>query len=73
MIEIEKGIPMPERSKTGRKGKYPFSEMEVGDSFFLDDKTQKSVASTVTSARKKFGFTFAARDEDTGVRIWRTA
>lgn len=54
MFEIEKGIPVPKRTgATGPRGsKYPFAEMEPGDSFFVD--STKSAASTRSSVRASF-------------------
>lgn len=35
-MEIVKGIPIPRTRRTGGKYKYPWMEMEVGDSFAVD-------------------------------------
>ena len=36
MITIEKGIPMPEQK---RHAKYPWDQLEVGDSFFIPNSS----------------------------------
>ena len=75
-MKIEKNIPIPDRdmSGLGRKTKYPFLDMEVGDSIFDDsaDKIGKSKAYPAANTwGKRRGIKFAARQVDGGVRIWR--
>lgn len=68
-VFIEKGIPLPTRQVSR---KYPFSEMEVGDSFFVTDA---SVVLLHTHARrhspKRFTCRTTVEDDVKGVRIWR--
>lgn len=77
-IEIEKGIPIPMVSK------YPFAEMEVGDSFFLTDKQCKNdiiiarstIYNTVRAYKRKShtpSFKVKAKAMNGGLRVWRTA
>jgi hypothetical protein len=71
MIEIDKGIPVaPEGS--GR-AKYPWSAMEIGDSFVTAAKSTH-IHSMVNAAGKRYGFKFVCRrtDQDS-YRIWRIA
>jgi hypothetical protein len=64
LIQVDKGIPIPKYNKS----KYPFGEMEIGDSFFLARK-----AFRLTSYYgNKFGMTFISRTVENGIRIWRT-
>jgi len=74
---IEQDVPTP----AGRS-KYPFQEMEVGDSFFvpLEDETlAKRRAQSVRAQAGRFGkingvkFSIRTLDEDgqVGVRCWR--
>ena len=67
---IEKNIPIPEitLSATGRE-KYPFGELEIGDSFFVADK--EKMHSTVVSAAKRLNRKFRSLVENGGTRIWR--
>ena len=74
MIQIEKGVPLPKN--TTRKTKYPFREMEVGDSFFITDKidaekTRKKVSAAATMFCLQRDCKFKTQTFDTGVRIWR--
>lgn len=76
-IVIEKNIPVP----TGRlHGKYPFDDLEVGDSFLvpssgngeIQDRRKASSAvhrQTFVLKRGKY----ITRRVDGGIRIWRTA
>lgn len=67
--EIEKDIPIPEVSGKGRS-KYPFPEMEVGDSIFSDNVSIRQAA--YAYARRK-GKKFVVRQVDGGYRVWREA
>jgi hypothetical protein len=76
MFEIETDIPLPTE-----RGKYPFRDMEVGDSIFFANK-QQATSARVASVR--FGkslqpsWTFTLRTTDkasdkAGWRLWRMA
>lgn len=80
---IEKNIPIPSKPQ-GRGGpgprqpKYPWRELEVGDSFWLPDepdhKTLVSrVSACMTHQRKANGLEFTMRTEGAGIRVWRIA
>jgi hypothetical protein len=79
MIQIEKGVPMPKASDSARK--YPWREMEVGDSFVVPfDPTAKPYKlknpaagfSGAISALKSHGLAFAMRKQrDGSLRVWR--
>ena len=86
MYEIEKEVPVPERVRGGAKeSKYPFAEMAVGDSFFVDNPTaDPKVANRVRNASfritKTLGYKFTIMNvdereagRDIGVRTWRVA
>ena len=74
MLAIEKDIPIPAKCEHQPR-KYPFKEMEIGDSFF----TPATIASptTIRSAAnynsKLLGRQFTSRIEGEGTRIWRVA
>lgn len=71
-FDLEKNIPLPKISRAGHNSKYPFSIMEVGDSFFVPEKTAKAFTSTVAAAGKRLGDRrFACRTVEGGVRVWR--
>lgn len=71
MIEIEKGVPLPNQ-RTRRK--YPLQEMEVGDSIFAPERDANTMRSLVHSATKRIEpkRSFVYREENGGTRIWRT-
>ncbi len=66
MIEIEKGIPIPVVRHEDRK--YPFAEMEVGDSFLADISPGAAF-----SGAKSVGIRVATRTIVKGktIRVWR--
>ena len=71
MIKIDKDIPIPTI-----RGKYPFKDMKVGDSFLVEKPTvsKHNVASALHSSAKKMGkdYKITVRREENGVRCWRT-
>lgn len=67
-IVIENGIPLPPPRM--RAAKYPFNEMEVGDSFFVPD-TNRSFTGAMLSSSKRSGRRFATRMIDGGIRVLR--
>ena len=74
-FQIQDDVPMPRRA-TGRKGsKYPFAEMEVNQSFLVDEDIKAAtVRSAIGAFMKRFPDTgkFALRNTDAGLRVWRT-
>ena len=74
-IKIETEVPVP--TKTTRKSKYPFREMEVGNSFFVNEKEsvarlqQKLSAAASMFCKKNPAYKFKTQAFDTGVRLWR--
>lgn len=70
MIEIEKGIPVP-KEIYGRRRKYPWREMSIGDSFVVELR-RSSVHCAISGANRRTGMRFIARKTDDGrYRIWR--
>ena len=65
---VEKSVPLPEGKK-----RYPYKEMDVGDSFFVGDGKLQVVCNANYRASKRLGMQFIARKEVEGVRVWRTA
>ena len=70
-FKIEKDVPIPGKS-VGRRCKYPFKDMEVGDSVLLPMQI-KQVHSRLYHCRHQLGFKFTARSSEGGVRCWRIA
>lgn len=74
-FKIETGIEIPGR-KGGRSGsKYPFGQMDVGQSFLVGSGVKVSTVRSAIGAFNKShpGMKFAVRDTDEGVRVWRVA
>lgn len=79
-LRVEKGIPIPERVRTP---KYPWGELEVGDSFFIpreenDSKRYRAyIAAGSFSCNNAKGIRLKAvmREEGgiSGTRVWRVA
>lgn len=71
-IKIDKGVPIPPAKRGVGIRKYPFPDMEVGDSFFTESK-QETVGSSVTIYARFNNVKFATRSENGGTRVWRIA
>lgn len=70
--KIEKNIQIPLK----RTRKYPFDEMEVGDSFMIEGYTPKKIVSITSSANSfckthRNGWKFTVRKIEGDIRIWR--
>jgi hypothetical protein len=70
MVTIEAGIPLPERAK------YPFRDMEVGDSMFFEDENQGASARVaslrfVKAHQPDWKFTLRRAEDKPGWRLWR--
>lgn len=78
-FQIEKNVPMPEGR--GRPSAYPWAEMQVNDSFFIEvDAASKTEVQNRTSASARMyrqkvgnGFKVATRSVDGGLRVWRVS
>lgn len=84
MLKIEKNIPVPEvdYSRCGAPAKYPFKDMEIGDSFVV--RIEDSECTTLDALRNAI-YQYARRqigadkvksrrlDDKTGYRVWRIA
>jgi hypothetical protein len=77
IMKIDKGIPLPSRGESNTRGaasKYPFRQMEVGDSFFIPSGNPKKLQSHMYQTYRRYKpMKFATRMVEGGVRIWRTA
>ena len=70
-MKIEKHIPLPlQPQPRGRRAKYPFGQMDVGDSFFSDEDRNRLAAAS-SHAGSRHGKKFIIRSVDGGFRIWR--
>lgn len=68
MYQIEKDVPMPQDK---REVKYPFAEMEVGDSFLADCKQASVQNNARVFAKANPPMKFKVRPEGDGARCWR--
>ena len=66
--KIDKGIPLP-------NGRYPFADLDVGESFFVPNANANSVSSTASRLGKALGAAFVCRrvkeNGVPGMRVWR--
>jgi len=69
-IEDEHAIPAA-RQHNGRREKYPWSQLDIGQSFLVKDVALRSMSSTASHAGRRNGKKFIAREADGGVRVWR--
>ena len=74
-FKIDENVPLPPQNR-GRKSKYPFYELEVGQSFFVPDEFKKKITGYIGYARKclpkrKFTARSVEEGEDKGIRVWR--
>lgn len=74
---LETGIEIPKRTVPGRRtgSKYPFAQMEVGQSFLMSaDVKAQTIRSAIGAFSKRYSDAgkFAVRNTDQGLRVWRT-
>ena len=70
MLEIEKGISFKSPGQGIKK--YPWDEMDVGDSFFIPEAGKShNFNSQCLTASKTYGKVFKARRVEGGMRVWR--
>ncbi len=71
-IKIDKDIPFRPAIRGKRDSKYPWMEMEIGDSFLFPASLKKSTACNNASfASKSHGKKFVVRKTPEGYRCWR--
>lgn len=69
---IEKNVPIPPLKRRNKRiSAYPFSEMEIGDSFAVDREKASSVSASAYLYGKKEQQIFTVRRVDGGYRCWR--
>ena len=69
-ISVDKKIPVIPRAGSSI---YPYSEMDVNDSFFVANGVMQTLANLNWRKGKVMGKKFIARKVEGGVRIWRIA
>ena len=71
-MKISKGIELPKTTK-GAPRKFPFDQMEIGDSFDIPVDEESTTINSVYISASRLGMTASVRKiEDEGVyRVWR--
>lgn len=73
VIAVDKNVPMPDFPGRGGK-KYPFAEMEVGDSFVLPPNVKSPYAASGNGAVMLPGRKFKSKKMPNGVwRVFRVS
>lgn len=74
MYDIERNIEMPPRNGgQGARPKFPFREMDIGDSFFVEGRTARTFSPAIQAAQKRGRGKFSCRAVEGGIRVWRVA
>lgn len=79
-IKVDKDVAIPPVSRgASAHGKYPYTKMEVGDSFAINAKADEDITiirnrlrqSAAWANRRYAPARFSVRTTETGVRVWR--
>lgn len=75
-IGIDKGVAIPTGKTGGGKSKYPWSTMELNDSFYVAGAKVETFYTLCSSASKKHGGKFICKkwqeNGTSGVRVWKS-
>ena len=67
---IEKNIPLPQKRR--RPSRYPFADMNVGDSFLTSNTSVRGSMIAYAKRHKSMGLRFIAETQADGrIRVWR--
>jgi hypothetical protein len=71
--EIEKGIPVSPIKGKKKPEKYPFSQMEPGDSFLVlaDEKNRTRLRESIYYEASRSKIKIRIRSVESGLRVWR--
>ena len=69
---IEKNVPMP-ATRQGRRTRYPFGKMEIGDSILVESVPRKAIQSAASYFGRRRKWQFITKKEGDGARVWRIA
>ena len=72
-ITIEKGIPMPRRTRGGPIDLYPWAKMDIGDSFFVANAKSFNTKIAARKYNRQFATRKVVEQGQSGIRVWRTA
>lgn len=68
--KVEKGVPIPTPRQCNKK--YPYDQMEPGDSFLVPEDEGQSAYVACRTWGKDAGMEWTRRKTAAGWRIWRT-
>ncbi len=70
-IRIDRNVPMPDFSV--HAAKYPWRELQVGESFVAMGRRQATFSSYCRDKSKRLGMVFRSQElpDGSGVRVWR--
>lgn len=68
-MNVDKEIPIPRKQR--KHAKWPWHELEVGDSFLMPEKSINAATAHANTASKSTGHKYTCRTVEGGVRIWR--
>jgi hypothetical protein len=72
IVKLAHGVPLPDASLRRRNLKYPWAEMNVGDSFLMENATTRIARVQVSAANHRYApRRFTARAEGQKLRVWR--
>lgn len=69
---IERGARMPRSAQAGKR-RYPFNQMEIGDSFAFPLADRHKLASAASLYGQRTSRKFSIRKTGNCCRVWRTA
>ena len=72
-VQVDKGVPMPPKKYPPKKDKWPWTELEVGDSFFMKGAKRGTAYAVALNASRRLGRKFSVRQVDGGYCVWRIA
>ena len=72
-FKIDKNVPMPKGVRGPGKTKYPWREMEIGDSFLLPAECKYPDQFAGSPNKHMAPLRFAVRKTPEGYRLWRIA
>lgn len=70
-FQVERNVALPDASK--KAGKYPFSDLGVGDSFLAPESERLRVGASAYNFAARHGIKVSIRKVEGGIRVWRTA
>jgi hypothetical protein len=76
VIEVESGIAIPEPRTKAKGGVYPYTQMQVGDSFLVNEDRNNLliyVCNKNRKAAKAYNTKYTAKRVEGGVRVWRVS